>query len=166
MRNIFIFTILIISFSCQHDSRIVNPNSIKASKERDAFIKEFIGDEQLILIDSNKYLIKEVYLTYMVDSKKVHKQAASLVFKTIDLKNRKFDYPDDYTKFKIVINKVKFDISVRSGNLVADIPANTSSFDLIFNDNGIKRVINFEAHFSFCKFHNDTFSSNACMQKY
>jgi hypothetical protein len=143
MRNIFVVSILTVILSC-HDSIIVNPNSIKESKVRDAFIKEFISDEQIIVIDSNKYLIKEVYITYMVDSKNVYKHTASLIFKTIDLKTRKFDYPNDYTKFEIIVDKTKFDISVRSGNLVSDIPVNTSSFELNFNDNGKKRVIYFK----------------------
>lgn len=143
MRKIFILLILIVTFSCQ-DSIIVNPNSIIESKARGAFIKEFKGDEQIVKIDNNKYLIKEAYLTYLVDSKKVHKQASSLVFKTIDLKNRKFDYPDDYTKFEIIVDRTKFRIGVRSGNLVSDIPFNTSSFKLIYYDNGIKSVINFK----------------------
>jgi hypothetical protein len=144
MKNLLFLIILIVSFSCLHDSIIVNPNSIQESKARGAFIKEFIGDEQIIEIDSNKYLIKEVYLTYMVDSKKVHKQVSSLVFKTIDLKNRKFDYPDDYTKFEIIVDRTNFEIGVRSGNLVSDIPFNTSSFKLIYNDNGIKSISNFK----------------------
>lgn len=143
MRKIFVLLILILTFSCQ-DSIIVNPNSIKESMAREAFIKEFIADEQIMVIDSNKYLIKEVYLTYLVDSKKVHKQATSLVFKTINLKNRKFDYPNDYTKFEIIANRTKFTIGVRSGNLFADIPVNVSNFKLIYNDKGIKQVINFK----------------------
>ena len=80
----------------------------------------------------------------MVDSKKVHKQVSSLVFKTIDFKNRKYDYPDDYTNFEIIVDRTKFKIGVRSGNLVSDIPFNTSSFKLIYNDNGIKSISNFK----------------------
>lgn len=143
MRNILITTIFVINFSCMKDSIIVNPKNIKDSKERKAFIKEFIGDESIISIDGTRYLLKEVYLTYMIDSKKVHKQAVSLIFKTINLKTQNIECPD-YTKFEVIVGDIKCDLGERSNNLVSDIPINTNNFSLNYYDNKTKRVIKFK----------------------
>ncbi|NHN25700.1 hypothetical protein FIA58_008415 [Flavobacterium jejuense] len=144
MRNIFIMSILIINFSCSKDDFIVNPRSVKESKERNAFIKEFVGDNSIITINNNKYLLKEIYLSYKIDSKKVHKQAMSLIFKTIDFKTQKLDCPDDYTKFELIVGDKKYDMSTNSRNLVSTIPINTSNFTLIYYDKKIKNSINFK----------------------
>ena len=37
------------------DTFIVNPRSVKEAKERNAFIKEFIGDNSIISIDNKEY---------------------------------------------------------------------------------------------------------------
>jgi hypothetical protein len=125
------------------DTFIQFPNSVKESKERNAFIKEFLGDNSVISID-NKYLLKEVYLTYYIDSKKVYKQASSLIFKAINLKTKEFDCPEDYTKFKIVIDEMQYDLGNVSRNLACEIPVSTNHFKLVYYDNGVKRVINFK----------------------
>ncbi|MCC9073267.1 hypothetical protein LNQ49_16945 [Flavobacterium sp. F-65] len=126
------------------DTFIQSPNSVKESKERNAFIKEFVWDNSVISIDNNKYLLKEVYLTYSIDSKKVYKQVSSLIFKTIDLKTKEFDCPEDYTKFKIVIDEIQYDLGDVSRNLACEIPVCTNYFKLIYYDNGVKRSINFK----------------------
>lgn len=139
-------TIFVINFSCMKDTIIVNPRSIKESKERNAFIKEFVGDKSIITIDNNKYLLKEVYLTYKIDSKKAHKKAVSLIFKIMNLKTQEFECPD-YTNFEIIARNLKYDLGERSRSLVNDhpsIPINTSNFTLNYYDNKIKRVINFK----------------------
>ena len=126
------------------DTFIVNPRSIKEAKERNAFIKEFIGDNTIISFEGNEYLINEVYLTYGIDSKKVHKQAVSLVFKTINNKTQKFDCPDDYTKFEIIIDTIKYDLGERTHSLESTIPTSTKDFVLVYYDNKIKKIINFK----------------------
>jgi len=126
------------------DTFIQSPDSVKESKERNAFIKEFVGDNSVISIDNNKYLLKEVYLTYSIDSKKVYKHASSLIFKTINIKTKKFDCPEDYTKFKILIDEMQYDLGDVSSNLACEIPVSTNYFKLIYYDNGVKRIINFK----------------------
>ena len=144
MKNLFLIIILVFNFSCMKDTFIVNPRSIKEAKERKAFIKEFIGDNTIISFEGNEYLINEVYLTYGIDSKKVHKQAVSLVFKTVNNKTQKFDCPDDYTKFEIIIDTVKYDLGERTHSLESTIPIGTSNFLLVYYDNKIKKIINFK----------------------
>lgn len=126
------------------DTFIVNPRSIKEAKERNAFIKEFIGDNTIISFEGNQYLINEVYLTYRIDNKKVYKQAVSLVFKTINNKTQKFDCPDDYTKFEIIIDTIKYDLGETTHSLESTIPTNTSDFVLVYYDNKIKKIIKFK----------------------
>jgi hypothetical protein len=127
------------------DTFIVYPLSIKESKERNAFIKEFVGDTSVISFKNNDYLLDEIYLTYKIDSKKVHKQAITLVFKTIDIKTQKFDCPDDYSKFEIIIDTKKYGLGRNSFNLSCrNIPIDTKNFKLIYYDNNIKKVINFK----------------------
>ena len=125
------------------DTFIQSPNSVKESKERNAFIKEFVGDNSVISIGNNKYLLKEVYMTYSIDSKKVYKQASTLIFKTINLKTKEFDCPEDYTKFKIVIDEMEYDLGDVSSNLASEIPVSANYFKLIYYDNGVERIINF-----------------------
>jgi hypothetical protein len=129
------------------DTFIVNPRSIKESKESKAFIKEFVGDKPIISIDNKKYLLREVYLTYKIDSKKVYKQAVSLIFKTINIKTKDIDCPNDYTKFEIIVDETKYNLGNNSNNLVCDypsIPIKTNNFLLIYYDNQIKRVVKFK----------------------
>lgn len=126
------------------DTFIVNPRSVKEAKERNAFIKEFMGDDNVISFEGNEYLIDEVYLTYGIDSKKVHKQAVSLIFKTINTKTRKIDCPDDYAKFEIIIDTINYDLGERSHSLESTIPTSTSDFVLVYYDNKIKKIINFK----------------------
>jgi hypothetical protein len=141
---IIIIIIIIMCFSCMKDTFIVNPRSVKEAKERNAFIKEFVGDTSVISIDNNNYLLKEVYLTYMIDSKMVHKQAINLVFKTANIESGLFDCPSDYTKFEINIDNKKNDFGINSRNLVSEIPINSTYFTLVYYDDGIKRIINFK----------------------
>jgi hypothetical protein len=127
------------------DTFIVYPLSIKESKDRNAFIKEFEADTSVISLNDNDYLLDEVYLTYKIDSKKVHKQAITLVFKTINLKTQEFDCPDDYSKFEIFIDSTKYSLGRNSFNLSCrEIPINTKKIKLIYYDNNIKKVINFK----------------------
>lgn len=139
-----IMTFFILNFSCMKDSIIVNPRSVKEAKERNAFIKEFIKDDSVIFIDGNEYLINEVYLTYGIDSEKVHKQSVSLIFKTINSKTQKDDCPDDYSKFKIIVDTTKYNLGERTHSLVSTIPISTSNFVLVYYDNNIKKSINFK----------------------
>jgi hypothetical protein len=125
------------------DTFIVNPRSVKESKESNAFIKEFVGDTSVISINNDEYLIEEVYLTYLIDSEKVHKQAVSLVFIMLNKKTKEINCPEDYKKFEILIDKKKFELGNRSGYLVSSIPLNTSNFQLIYFDNKNKHVVNF-----------------------
>ena len=143
MKNKLFLSIFILNFSCMKDTFIVNPRSVKEAKESNAFIREFIGDTTIISFDHKNYLIDEVYLTYKVDSEKVYKQAISLVFKTINTENNIFDYPNDYTKFEILVDTMKYDL-YHNNNLVSDIPENTKYFKLVYFDNNVKRVINFK----------------------
>ena len=144
MKKLFLLIIIFFNFSCMKDTFIVNPRSIKEAKERNAFIKEFMGDGSVISFEGNEYLINEVYLTYGIDSKKVHEQAVSLVFKTINNKTQKFDCPDDYTKFEIIIDTIKYDLGERTHSLESTIPTSTSDFVLVYYDNKIKKIINFK----------------------
>jgi hypothetical protein len=126
------------------DTFIVYPLSIKESKERNAFIKEFVGDTSVISFKNNDYLLDEIYLTYKIDSKKVHKQAITLVFKTIDIKTQKFDCPDDYSKFEIIIDTKKYGLGRNSFNFFSEIPVNSKYFSLVYYDNNIRKVVNFK----------------------
>ena len=144
MKKLFLLIIIFFNFSCMKDTFIVNPRSIKEAKERNAFIKEFMGDGSVISFEGNEYLIDEVYLTYGIDSKKVHKQAVFLIFKTINTKTRKIDCPDDYTKFEIIIDTIKYDLGERTHSLESTIPTSTSDFVLVYYDNKIKKIINFK----------------------
>ncbi len=137
-------TFFILNISCMKDTIIVNPRSIDEAKQRNAFIKEFIGDNTVISFESNEYLIKEVYLTYGIDSEKVHKQAVSLIFKTINSKTLKIDCPDDYTNFEIIVDTTKYNLGERTHSLVSRIPISTSNFVLVYYDNKIKKIINFK----------------------
>ena len=143
MRKLVIIITLFLNYSCMKDTFIQSPNSVKESKERNAFIKEFVGDNSVISIGNNKYLLKEVYMTYSIDSKKVYKQASTLIFKTINLKTKEFDCPEDYTKFKIVIDEMEYDLGDVSSNLASEIPVSANYFKLIYYDNGVERIINF-----------------------
>jgi hypothetical protein len=144
MKNIFILTIFIINFSCMKDTFIVNPRSVKESKEFNAFIREFVGDTSVISIDNKNYLLNEVYLTYKVDSKNVYKRAISLVFKTVNKDSKVNDCPNDYTKFEILIDTSKYNLGENSRNLVSHIPDDTKKFTLVYYDKNIQRVINFK----------------------
>ncbi len=154
MKNLLVAIILIFNFSCKKEI-LVNPDSIKEAKEcskyiKDlngcsmAFIKEFVGDNSIISIENNKYLIKEVYMTHMVDHDTVYKHATSLLFKTFDLKRKTFGCPEDYTKFEIIADKISYTLGNNSDKLVSYIPITTSYFQLVYYDNKEKKVINFK----------------------
>ena len=126
------------------DTFIVSPLSIKKSKERNAFIKEFEADKSIISFNDNNYLLDEVYLTYKIDSEKVYKQVITLVIKTIDIKTHKFDCPDDYSKFEIIIDTTIYDLGRNSFNFFSEIPVNSKYFTLVYYDNNIRKVVNFK----------------------
>ena len=54
MKYIFM-TFFILNISCMKDTIIVNPRSIDEAKQRNAFIKEFIGDNTIISFEGNEY---------------------------------------------------------------------------------------------------------------
>ena len=132
------------NFSCMKDTFIVNPRSVKEAKETNAFIKEFVGDNSIISTYNKEYFIEEVYLTYKIDSKNVYKQAISLVFKIKDQNTKEINCPEDYTKFTIIADKEKYDFGNNSGYLVSSIPEKTSSFQLVYFDNEVEKIINFK----------------------
>ena len=135
---------MIFNLSCMKDNIIVNPRSVKESKESNAFIKEFVGDASVISINNDEYLIEEVYLTYKIDSEEVHKQAVSLVFRMLNKKTKEINCPEDYTKFEIIVDKKNYLLYNNSGYLVSSIPINTNSFQLEYYDNKNKEIINFK----------------------
>jgi hypothetical protein len=143
MKNIFISLIFFSCFACLQDNIIVNPRSIKESKKHNAFISEFVGDKSFIKLGTDKYFIGEVYLTYKIDSKKVHKNAISLLFKTINIKSKKFECPD-YTKFKIIADGLVYDLGNDSNNLECSIPIDTTNFLLIYLDGAEETKINYK----------------------
>ena len=138
-----ILTFFVFLFSCMKDTFILSPLSINHAKERNAFIKEFVTNDSIVFFNGNEYLFEEVYLTYMVDSKKVHKNALRLVFKTKNTKSQKFECPDDYSKFEIVIDTIKYELGSNAFNLYCRIPINTSYFTLNYNDNNVTRIVHF-----------------------
>ncbi len=144
MKNLFLLIILVFNFSCMKDTFIVNPRSVKEAKETNAFIKEFVGDNSTISIDNKEYFIEEVYLTYKIDSKNVYKQAVNLVFKLKDKRTKEINCPEDFTKFTIIADKKKYDFGNNSGYLVSSIPEKTISFQLVYFDNGVEKIINFK----------------------
>ena len=144
MKNLFLLIIFVFNFSCMKDTFIVNPRSVKEAKETNAFIKEFVGDNSTISINNKEYFIEEVYLTYKIDSKNVYKQAVNLVFKLKDKRTKEINCPEDYTKFTIITDKEKYDFGNNSGYLVSSIPEKTSSFQLVYFDNEVEKIINFK----------------------
>lgn len=138
-----IILILVLNISCK-DNYITIPRNLNEAKERKAFIKEFVGDKSIISINNKNYLIKVVYLTYLIDSKNVHKQACSLIIKTIDCKTQNNKFPMEYLNIKIKIDKSYFNVYNRYLNLVCDIPEDTKVFQLMYFENKIEKVINFK----------------------
>lgn len=138
-----ILTFFVFLFSCMKDTFILSPLSINHAKERNAFIKEFVTNDSIVFFNGNEYLFEEVYLTYMVDSKKVYTDAISLIIKTKNIKSQKFECPDDYSKFEIVIDTIKYDMGSNAFNLFSNIPKNTSYFTLNYNDNNVTRIVHF-----------------------
>jgi hypothetical protein len=143
MKKTLFILIIAINTSCMKDTIIVNPDSIKIAKETGAFIKEFECDTSVIVFNNNKYEIEEVYITYLIDSKKVYKHTTNLLIKTYDIKNKKYDFPDT-TFFEIMIDSVNYNVGWRSRKLESEIPLNSNHFTLIYYDKDIKRVINFK----------------------
>jgi hypothetical protein len=126
------------------DTIIVNPRSLSEAKDSGAFIKEFEAENSVIQFNNNDFIIKEVYLTYLIDSEKVYNHTYNLVFRTYDVKNKKYDSPD-YRFFNVSIDSTNYNIGHRSRKLICgDIPINTENFKLIYNDNNIKKTINFK----------------------
>ena len=66
------------------------------------------------------------------------------MIKTINTKTQKNDCPDDYTKFEIIVDTIKYDLGERTHSLESKIPTSTSDFVLVYYDNKIKKIINFK----------------------
>lgn len=142
MKYLLVIIYLLLNISCK-DNYISIPINSKEAKERKALIKEFYGDNSIITINKKKFIIKDVYLTYLIDSKKVHKQAFSLIVKTVDYKTKEDNYPMNFFDFKIKIDTSNYKVYSRSYSLVSDIPKETKTFKLSYFDNKTEKLISF-----------------------